>query len=164
MAIGEGYCDRMTQYVIREDDLSGPEISALLEFHIAEAIRHSPPSSVHAMSIDRLRERDVTFWSLWEGQALAGCGALQALGSDHGELKSMRTAPSFLRRGVGEAILRHLIGEGQRRDYHRLSLETGTLEPYKAAHALYRKYGFENCPPFADYADDGCSIYMSRTL
>jgi len=154
----------MNDYAIREDDLSGSEIAALLEFHIAEAIRHSPPGSVHAMPINRLRAPDVTFWSLWDGEALVGCGALKELDAAHGELKSMRTAPAFLRRGVGEAILLHLIAEGRRRGYHRLSLETGKPAPFAAAHALYRKHGFEHCPPFADYREDTFSMCMTRTL
>lgn len=154
----------MTDFVIREDDLSGPEIAALLEFHIAEAIRNSPPGSVHAMPLDRLRGVDVTFWSLWSGGALAGCGALKELDAGHGELKSMRTAPAFLRRGVGEAILLHLIAEGRRRGYRRLSLETGRPAPFAAAHALYRKHGFEQCPPFADYREDDFSMCMTRIL
>ncbi|MEM8695692.1 MAG: GNAT family N-acetyltransferase [Pseudomonadota bacterium] len=154
----------MHKFDIRVDDLSGPEIAALLEFHIAEAVRHSPPGSVHAMPIERLRAPDVTFWSLWSGEALAGCGALKELDSEHGELKSMRTAPEFLRRGVGEAILLHLIEQGRQRGYRRLSLETGRPRSYVAAHALYRKHGFQECPPFADYREDGFSMCMTRML
>lgn len=154
----------MTDFVIREDDLSGPRIAALLEFHIAEAIRHSPPGSVHAMPIDRLRGVDVTFWSLWNDGDLAGCGALKQLDAGHGELKSMRTAPAFLRRGVGEAILLHLIAEGRRRGYRRLSLETGRATPFAAARALYRKHDFAECPPFADYRKDDFSMCMTRML
>ncbi|RED17284.1 GNAT family N-acetyltransferase [Parasphingopyxis lamellibrachiae] len=154
----------MHRFQIREDDLSGADIAALLEFHIAEAIRHSPPASVHAMPIDRLRGPDVTFWSLWEGEALAGCGALKELAPDHGEPKSMRTAPAFLRRGVGEAILLHLIAEARHRGYRRLSLETGRTEPFAAARTLYRKYDFEECPPFGNYRADDFSMCMTRAF
>ncbi|MGJ8535999.1 MAG: GNAT family N-acetyltransferase [Parasphingopyxis sp.] len=154
----------MHGFQIREDDLSGAEIVALLEFHIAEAIRNSPPGTVHAMPVERLRAPDVTFWSLWQGDALAGCGALKQLDAAHGELKSMRTAPNFLRRGVGETILLHLVAEGKRRGYSRLSLETGRTAPFAAARALYRKHGFTACPPFGDYRDDGFSMCMTRAL
>lgn len=154
----------MGRFEIREDDLSGREIAALLEFHVAEAMRHSPPGSVHAMPIDRLRGPDITFWSLWRDGELAGCGALKELDSEHGELKSMRTAPRFLRLGVGAAILLHLIEQGRRRGYRRLSLETGRPQAFAAARALYRKHGFEECPPFADYREDDFSICMTRTL
>ncbi len=154
----------MTNYAICEDDLAGPEIRALLTFHLSEMHRHSPEESVHAMPIARLRGPDVTFWSLWDDGALAGCGALKQLDAGHGELKSMRTDPAFLRRGVGEAILLHLIAEGQRRGYARLSLETGRPAPFAAAQALYRKHGFEECPPFADYREDAFSMCMTRTI
>lgn len=154
----------MTDYAIREDDLSGPEIAELLAFHLSEMHRHSPAKNVHAMPIGRLRDPDVTFWSLWDGAALAGCGALKVLDAGHGELKSMRTAPAFLRRGVGEAILLHLIAEGRKRGYTRLSLETGKPAPFAAAHALYRKYGFRECPPFADYSEDDFSMCMTRII
>jgi putative acetyltransferase len=154
----------MTGFEIREDDLSGDAIVALLEFHVAEAMRHSPPGSVHAMPVERLRQPDVTFWSVWDGEALAGCGALKELDPEHGELKSMRTAPEYLRRGVGEAVLLYMIAEARRRGYTRLSLETGRPEPFHAAHGLYRKHGFEECPPFADYVLDDFSMCMTRTL
>ncbi|MEZ5708528.1 MAG: GNAT family N-acetyltransferase [Blastomonas sp.] len=154
----------MSRFTIREDDLTGAAIIALLEYHLAEMIRHSPICSVHAMPVERLRGPDVTFWSVWDGDALAGCGALHEIDPDHGELKSMRAAPAFLRRGVGEAMLLHLMAEARLRGYSRLSLETGRPEPFHAAHALYRKHGFAKCPPFADYREDPFSMCMTRPL
>jgi putative acetyltransferase len=154
----------MAEFEIREDDLSGGAIVALLEFHVAEAMRHSPPGSVHAMPAERLRQPDVTFRSAWQGEALAGCGAMKEIDREHGELKSMRTAPEFLRRGVAEAVLLHMIAEARRRGYARLSLETGRPEPFHAAHGLYRKHGFAECPPFADYTLDDFSMCMTRVL
>ena len=154
----------MTRFTFREDDASGAEIAALLDLHLAEMRRHSPPSSVHALPAERLREPDVTFWSAWDGDRLAGCGALREIDAAHGEIKSMRTAPEYLRRGVGEAMLLHLIAEARRRGYRRLSLETGRPEPFRAAQALYARHGFRECPPFADYASDGFSLCMTREL
>lgn len=164
MAAGQGYRLRMTGFEIREDDLSGAEIAALLDYHLAEMMRHSPACSVHAMPIARLRQPDVAFWSIWEGGRLAGCGALKHLDAGHGELKSMRTAPEFLRRGIGEAMLLHLMAEARRRGYQRLSLETGRPGPFHAAQALYAKHGFSECPPFGDYRDDPFSLFMTRAL
>ncbi|HZH07061.1 MAG TPA: GNAT family N-acetyltransferase [Lautropia sp.] len=148
----------------RRDDLSGPEIRNLIDMHLAHMRACSPACSVHAMPVERLREEDVTFWSAWEGERLAGCGALKALGSDHGELKSMRTAPNFLRQGVGERMLLHLLQEARARSYTRVSLETGRSPPFAAAQALYTKHGFAECGPFADYAEDPFSLFMTRTL
>lgn len=153
----------MTLY-FRRDDLSGCEIRALIDLHLEGMRACSPICSVHAMPVERLREEDVTFWSAWDGDRLAGCGALKEIGRDHGELKSMRTAPDFLRRGVGEHMLLHLIEEARRRGYTRFSLETGTSPPFAPAEALYRKHGFQPCGAFGDYRDDPFSLFMTRAL
>lgn len=151
-------------FIIRQDDLGGPEIADLLRLHLAEMHRNSPACSVHAMPIERLRAPDVTFWSIWEDGRLAGCGALKALPDEQGEIKSMRTAPDFLRRGVGERMLLHLIEEARRRGYRQLSLETGSGPPFAPAIALYGKHGFVPCGPFGDYADDPFLRFMTRLL
>jgi putative acetyltransferase len=149
---------------IVEDDLSGPEITALLRLHLDEMHQWSPPESVHAMPIERLRAPDVTFYSAWDGAALAACGALKHLDAGHGELKSMRVAPEYRGRGVGKAILHHLLAEAKARGYARVSLETGRPEPFLPARRLYEAHGFVECPPFADYVLDDFSICMTREL
>jgi putative acetyltransferase len=149
---------------ITEDNLSGDAIAALLRFHLDEMHRWSPPSSVHAMPITRLRAADVTFWSAWDGDALAGCGALKELDPRHGEIKSMRAAPEYRGKGVGKAVLLHLMAEAQRRGYERLSLETGRPEEFLPARSLYEAHGFAECPPFGDYVSNDFSICMTRTL
>ena len=154
----------MSELRIIEDDLSGPEIAALLTLHLAEMRQWSPPESVHAMPLARLRADDVTFRSAWDGARLAGCGALKALDPQHGELKSMRVHPGYRRKGVGRAILEHLLGEARARGYTRVSLETGRPEPFLPARTLYASYGFAECPPFADYVADEFSVCMSRAL
>jgi putative acetyltransferase len=149
---------------IRIDDLRGPEIRALLEDHLAEMHRHSPPESVHALDVDALRKPAVTFWAAWSGLDLAGCGALKELEPTHGEVKSMRTAPAFRRQGVGKAMLTHIIREAEARSYHRLSLETGSMEAFLPARELYESFGFSYCPPFGDYALDPNSVFLTRVL
>ena len=153
-----------SDYVIREDDLTGAEVAALLRLHLDEMHQWSPPESVHAMPIERLRAPDVTFYSLWQGDQLAACGALKQLDSSHGELKSMRAHPDFRGRGAGRAMLDHLLGEARARGYARVSLETGRPEAFRPARALYEANGFAECPPFADYAADDFSICMTRDL
>ena len=154
----------MADLRIVADDLSGEAIGALIASHRAEMHRWSPPEAVHAMPRERLAEADITFYSAWRGDALAGCGALKALAPDHGELKSMRVAPAFLRQGVGEAVLLHLIAEARRRDYRRVSLETGKPVEFRAAQTLYAKHGFTRCAPFGAYLDDDFSLCMSLAL
>jgi putative acetyltransferase len=151
-----------------EDDLAGAEIAALLRLHLDEMHRWSPPESVHAMPVERLRASDVTFWSAWDdsrgGAILAGCGALRHLDASHGEIKSMRVAPDYRGRGVGRAILLHLLAQARARGYARVSLETGRPAEFLPARRLYESHGFAECPPFADYVLDDFSICLTRTL
>ena len=154
----------MADLRIVADDLSGKAIGALIAFHRSEMQRWSPPENVHAMPRERLAQPDISFYSAWQGDELAACGALKQLAPDHGELKSMRVAPSFLRQGMGEAILIHLIAAARMRGYTRLSLETGQSAEFRAAQALYAKHGFARCAPFGEYLDDNFSLCMSRTL
>ncbi|MEU0505701.1 GNAT family N-acetyltransferase [Nocardia sp. NPDC005998] len=146
------------------DDLSGPEVAALLTQHLAEMYDNSPADSVHALDLDALRGPAITFWSAWEDSELAGCGALNQLDATHGEIKSMRTATDRTGRGIAATLLGHLIAEARARGYHRLSLETGASDYFAPAQRLYARHGFEVCPPFADYLEDPHSVFMTRTL
>ena len=149
---------------IVRDDLTHPDVIALLEFHLRSAFENSPPGSVFALDLTGLRDPAVTLWSAWDGEDLLGLGALKKLNRDHGELKSMRTAPAHLRRGVAAAMLEHLISEGRARGYKRLSLETGSNPPFAPARALYERAGFLPCAPFADYIDTDFSRYYRLEL
>lgn len=149
---------------IAQDDLTAPDVVALLDFHLAQMVQHSPVCSVHAFPVERLRASDVTFWSIRLAGRLVGVGALKHIDPGHGEIKSMRTDPAFVRRGLGEAMLLHLMAEARARRYARLSLETGRPEPFHPAHALYRKHGFAECPPFGDYSEDPFSMCMTLRL
>ncbi len=150
--------------LIRIDDLRGPEIAALLRLHLEFAARHSPPESVHALDLDRLRAPGVTFWTAWEEGDLLGCGALKELSADHGEIKSMHTAERHRGRGIGGRILTVIVDESRRRGYRRLSLETGSMDVFAPARALYSRFGFEPCPPFAGYRPDPYSFCMTLDL
>jgi putative acetyltransferase len=149
---------------IKVDDLTGPEIAALLDEHMESMHTHSPPESVHALPIEKLRERDVTFWSVWENGELLGCGALKQLDPQHGEVKSMRTVSKHLRKGVGRAVLDHIITEAKRRGYQRLSLETGSMAAFEPARMLYQRAGFIYCEPFGEYVEDSNSVFMTMQL
>jgi putative acetyltransferase len=149
---------------IVEDDLSGAAIRALLEQHFSGMLANSPAGSCHFLDFDGLRAGNVTFWSIHDGDTLAGCGALKQLDAAHGEIKSMRTADAFLRRGVAARMLDHIIDEARRRGLARLSLETGSGAAFEPAIALYRRYGFDDCAPFADYKPDPFSRFMTREI
>lgn len=154
----------MTELRFIRDDLAGEEVRALLALHLAEMHTWSPPCKVHAMPVERLRQSDVTFWSAWMGDSLAGCGALKHLDRDHGEIKSMRAHPDWRGKGVGKAILLHLLDQARARGYARVSLETGRPEPFLPARRLYESHGFAECPPFGDYVSDAFSLCMTREL
>jgi putative acetyltransferase len=146
---------------IRIDDLSGPEVRALLQEHLANMRQISPPESIHALPIEGLRKPEVTFWSAWENSELLGCGALKELDGLHGEIKSMRTSARHRRKGVAKAILDYIIGEAKRRSYRRLSLETGSMAAFEPARQLYERAGFTFCGPFGDYIEDPNSVFMT---
>jgi putative acetyltransferase len=149
---------------IRIDDLRGPEIIALLNEHLRMMYVVSPPESVHALDLDELRKPEITFWTIWDGAALAGCGALKELTREHAEIKSMRTAYPFLRKGVAAKMLRHIIAAATDHGYRRLSLETGSQDYFEPARRLYRSFGFAPCPPFDQYIEDPSSVFMTKLL
>jgi putative acetyltransferase len=149
---------------IKQDNLGGPEIAELLTEHLRSLAEVSPPESRHALNLDELLKPDITFWSVWDGQTLVGCGALKHLDASHGEIKSMRTAQGHLRKGVGSLVLEEIISEAKRRGYRRLSLETGSMPYFEPAHRLYHKFGFSPCPPFAGYVKDPNSLFMTKEL
>jgi putative acetyltransferase len=136
----------------------------LLREHLRSMHEISPPASVHALDIDKLRQPDVTFWTVWEGRELLGCGALRELSPEHGEVKSMRTSDAHRGRGVARAVLRHIIEEARKRAYGRLSLETGRTNAFEPAHKLYESFGFTRCGPFGNYVDDPHSVFMTMPL
>ena len=149
---------------IRLDDLKGAEVIRLLEEHYRNLRAISPPESCHVLDLPGLRKPEITFWSAWQERELLGCGALKELDPHHGEIKSMRTATPHLRKGVGSALVSHIVDEARRRGYQRLSLETGAQAEFEAARRLYARFGFEPCGPFGDYVEDPKSVFMTRSL
>lgn len=149
---------------IKVDDLNGPEVAGLLGEHLRGMALHSPPESIHALDLEALRKPEITFWSLWDGAELMGCGALKQLDAGHAEIKSMRTASAHLRKGVARRLLQHILEEARRRRYRRVSLETGSMEAFEPARRLYAGFGFEYCGPFADYREDPNSVFMTMNL
>ena len=147
---------------IRIDDLSGREIAEFLEEHIQEMRAINPVG--HALDLEGLRAPDITFWSVWDEGALVGCGALKELDPRSAELKSMRTASSHRRSGVASLLLEHILNVARERGYRSVSLETGSYAALAPARALYEKFGFEYCGPFADYKEDPLSVFMTKAL
>jgi putative acetyltransferase len=149
---------------IIKDDLTDPQVIALLEEHMRDMQATSPPESVHALDIEKLRNSKVIFWSIWDDENLAGCGAYIELDPTHIEIKSMRTSKIYKNKGIASAILQHIINEAKNKGYARLSLETGSMDYFEPARRLYLKHGFEYTTPFSNYSDDPNSRFLTRML
>ena len=154
----------MNKVKVLPDSLEDNNIFELLNQHRQEMLKHSPPESVHALKAEDLCRPELQFWSAWLGENFAGCGALKELDATHGEIKSMKTADGFLRNGVARALLEAIIEEGRKRNYQRLSLETGSMDVFIPARRLYEAFGFRECSPFGDYFEDPLSVCMNLEL
>lgn len=154
----------MSQLQICEDDLTGKKIIDFLQEHLENMHEITPSQSIHALDLAALRSPNITFWTAWEGDELLGCGALKELDASSGEVKSMRTAKAYRRRGVASKMLEHIIKEVEQRGYDCLNLETGALPEFTPARALYIRYGFEYRGSFAEYIDDPNSVFMTKKL
>ncbi|MCY7294970.1 GNAT family N-acetyltransferase [Alteromonas sp. a30] len=149
---------------IRLDDLTHPKVIALLEEHLQDMHAVSPPESIHALDLAGLRQPEMRFWSMWHGDELAGCVALKQHDAQLGEIKSMRTSRAFHRQGIGSQLLTHVIEQANALQLTQLSLETGIEDYFAPARALYRKFGFTECAPFAQYKLDPNSVFMTLLL
>jgi putative acetyltransferase len=149
---------------IIQGDFSDPRVVDLLHIHLISARAGTAPGSAHALDLTGLQSPDISFWTIWDDERLLGIGALKRLSADHGEVKSMHTVQPLRRRGAGSAMLRHIIASARACGMSRLSLETGSWDYFLPAQALYRSYGFVECPPFAGYVLDSNSIFMSLDL
>ncbi|HIF5798497.1 TPA: GNAT family N-acetyltransferase [Vibrio parahaemolyticus] len=149
---------------IEIDNLERPQVIALLEEHLQDMYATSPPESVHALDVSKLKLPSITFWTGWDGEQLLGCVAMSQLEDGHAELKSMRTTPSARKQGVASRLLNHVIEQAKHQGIQRLSLETGSMAFFEPAHRLYEKHGFVYCEPFGDYQPGPNSRFMTLAL
>ena len=149
---------------IEHDDLTRAPVLDLLREHLANMHELSPPEQVFALDVSGLQAPSITFWTVWDGDTLLGCGALKELSPTEGEIKSMRTPDALRRRGAGRAVLAHIVATARERGYTCLQLETGTHPGFGAAHALYRSFGFVDSGPFGSYKPDPSSTFMRLDL
>ena len=147
-----------------EGNFDDPQVVALLKAHVTRARAETGRGSAHALDSSGLRTPDIRFWTLWRDDQLLGMGALKTLSREHGEIKSMYTAESARNQGMGAAVLTHIIAEAGAMGMTRLSLETGAWDYFGPARTFYRRHGFVECAPFADYNPDPNSVFMTRVL
>lgn len=149
---------------IKPDDLTHPQVLALLNEHLANMFELSPPEQVFALDVTKLRAPGISFWTVWDGETLLGCGALRELSATQGEVKSMRTPKALRGRGAGRAVLAHIVEVARQRGYETLSLETGAHPDFLPAQRLYQSFGFSYCGPFGSYQENEHSVFMSLQL
>ena len=149
---------------IFEGELHCDDVRTLLTQHFAEMQAGSPPEACHVLPLDGLKDTAIRFFTLREDGLLLGCGALKRISDGHGEVKSMRTADAALGRGVGKAILDHLLDTARRSRMNCISLETGSTEQFAAANRLYERNGFERTGPFGDYPDTPWTHFYSKAI
>ncbi len=145
-------------------NLTDERVVALLRHHVAAAMADMPRESCHALDVAGLRQPNIHLWAIWDGDELAGVGALRDIGDGTGEVKSMHTAGAMRGRGVGSAMVRHLIAAARVQGLHRLFLETGAIDYFASARALYARHGFTECGPYHGYRSDPNSVFMTRDL
>ena len=150
--------------IVQQANLETPEFADLIQAHANLMLSLSPPGSCHFLPMDGLRDPSVSVWEMRDGTTLVGCGALKELSIRHGEVKSMHTVSSHRGGGLGRRMLEHILQEARRRGYTKLSLETGSMDGFRPSRKLYQSCGFEFCPPFAEYAEDPNSVYMTLSL
>ena len=149
---------------IIEDKFTDPQVIELLLYHVTNMQDVSPLGTSFALDLDALRKPDITFWSLWINDRVAGCAALKEMTPHWGEIKSMRANADFVGKGIGRTLLKHIFTIAKNRRYTKLSLETGTGPSFYAAIELYARNGFELGDAFADYVESPFNIFMHKAL
>ncbi len=149
---------------IKIDNLESIEVEQLLQEHHDDMLKHSPVESVHVLDLSSLKASDITFWTVWVHDELAGCGALKKLNEKQAELKSMRTSQKFLRKGVAAKLLTHMLEVARIQSFEKISLETGTMKAFIPAQKLYQSFGFQVCKAFSDYQEDPYSMFFTKKL
>lgn len=149
---------------IRKEIKFDASVKTFLEEHLSDMRSTSPPESVHALDMATLKKPDIEFWTMWQDKTLVGCGALKIFEPRHGEIKSMRIASMYRGKGFSSILLQYILDEAKNHGLLHVSLETGSIDYFKPARALYRKYGFSECPPFDTYKKDPFSLFMTKRL
>jgi putative acetyltransferase len=154
----------MSGFVIDRADPRDERVRALVERHLTFGRSFTPLEDAHALEVDELADPAIVLFAARSGGEVVAVGALKEIGDDHGELKTMHTAETARGRGIGRAMLDHLVAEARRRGYRRVSLETGSMEAFAPARALYEGAGFTPCDPFGDYRRSPHSVYLTIDL
>lgn len=150
--------------IVRQGDFENPLVIDLLNIHRTGMHENSPLENIHALDLSELQKSNIHFWTAWSQQHLLGCGALKRISSSHCEIKSMRTHPDHLRKGVAIKLIEHILNFARRQSYQRISLETGSGEAFEPAIFLYKRYGFIQGSKFDEYEESEFNQFFHLTL
>jgi putative acetyltransferase len=154
----------VSDFEIQLADPRDARVRELVERHLTFGRSFTPPEDAHALEVDELVDPAIVLFAAHAGEEVLAVGALKDLGDGHGELKTMHTAEAARGRGLGRAMLDHLLAQARRRGYRRVSLETGTMDAFAPARALYEGAGFTPCEPFAAYRLSPHTAYFTIAL
>ncbi|MBB1153037.1 MULTISPECIES: GNAT family N-acetyltransferase [Amycolatopsis] len=150
--------------LIERADFADPQLRVFLQAHLDDLAPTAPAESRHALDLAALQRPHVRLWTVQDDRRIVGTAALAALEPRHEELKSMRTDPARRGQGIARTLLAHLLQDAKDRGIERVSLETGSMDFFAPARALYLRAGFTPCAPFGSYRDDPNSTYLSRRV
>jgi len=148
----------------RRADFSDARLVAFLQAYLDELAPTAPAESRHALDLTGLEQPSVRLFVAYEGSDIAGTGALARMEPGHEELKSMRTDPARRGGGIASRMLSHLLEDARTRGVERVSLDTGSMDCFRPARALYAKAGFEVCEPYGRHIHDPNTVYMTLEL
>ena len=154
----------MHEFAVAIENPAADDVRRLVERHLQFGRSQTPAEDAHALEVDGLLDPAITLFGMRCGGELLAVGALKRLDDHHAELKTMHTVERARGRGIGRAMLDHLLAVARERGFTRVSLETGSMDAFAPARALYASAGFSPCPPFADYRTSPNNTYMTRTL
>ncbi len=121
-----------------------------------------PRESRHGYSVEKLLAQGVRFFVLRVDGIPAGCGGVQLVNGEYGEVKRMYVRPEFRGKGLAKGMLNHLADFARSQGIELLRLETG-IHQHEAIR-LYEGMGFQSIPPFGDYRDDPLSRFYEKRL
>ena len=79
---------------------------------------------------------------------VVGLSCLRNIGDGIGEIKRMYIQPKFRGKGYGKGLMEYLYQEAKKIGYHSLRLDSVNF--MKAAHGLYRSFGFKEREPYPE--------------
>ena len=140
------------------------ELAQILQAHWLFCTSSTPIEHVYALDASKLFSPDITVFGARINGELVGVGAIRKLDAHHAELKSMHTLAKSRGSGVGKAMVAHIEQFAKEQGVKRISLETGTTEPFKPAHQLYESLGYQDCEAFGDYVLSEDNTCMTKLI